>query len=178
MRRTQPRSGSWVTRGFNSFVSKTKTTEPVSNTIIQFTSDERHAALLLARYLGAVPVFQQVPGSKATSATTRLETLKLIVGDDWQEVRDEPMGEEVLPSLTRLVDEAATHRAGPTTTAAPATTRPPSTAGNAPAPSTTATPAPTVQATPTTVTPATPEQSGIIGRPPADAVCTPFEQPR
>jgi len=124
---------------------------PVEQTTIRFTSDERYAAILLARYLATTPAFEQIQGSKATKATG--ETLQLIAGADWGGVRAQPRDERYTALLSRLADAAATGRAtvAPTTAATAATV---STAGAAPA---------------ATVEPAA---GGIIGRPPDGVSCT------
>lgn len=125
----------------------------VAETTIRFTSDERYAAILLARYLEKTPVFEQIQGSKATKGTG--ETLQVIAGADWAGVRAEPRGDSDTKALSALADAAAKGRAtsAPTTAATAVTTAP---AGAGPT------------ATPSEVEPA----GGIIGRPPDNVSCT------
>ena len=130
-------------------------------TTIRFTSDERFAAILLARYLNKIPAFEQIQGSKAT--TRQGETLQLIVGADWGGVRQQPRGDEDTAQLSRLADESA---AGRVSAAAPTTARStsPTTTGNAVATTPTIAPTNTVS-----------DASGIIGRPPAGVPCVRYE---
>ena len=141
---------------FNSGTPKPSAFGALPQTTIRFTSDERYAAILLARYLNKIPAFQQIQGSKATLHNG--ETLQLIVGADWAGVRDKPRGDEDTPTLNRLADESATARVS----AAPVTT-----ASSSGSPTTTA-----AAATASTVAPTAPtNDSGIIGRPPPGVSC-------
>jgi polyisoprenyl-teichoic acid--peptidoglycan teichoic acid transferase len=136
---------------FVSGTARTSPSGPAELTTIRFTSDERYAAILLARYLVTTPAFEQVPGSKATKATG--ETLQLTVGADWDGVRAQPRGDDDTALLSRLADAAATGRATavPTTASAAATV---ATSGAAPAAA------------------VEPAAGGIIGRPPDGVACT------
>jgi LCP family protein required for cell wall assembly len=133
----------------------------VQQTTIRFTSDERYAAILLARHLDKIPAFEQIQGSKATLRNG--ETLQLIVGSDWSGVREQPRGDEDTAQLNRLADASA----GGLVTAAPTTT-----VGGAPttrADATTPSPgAPTTAAVAPSADAAT---GGIIGRPPEGVPC-------
>jgi LCP family protein required for cell wall assembly len=148
---------------FNSGEPRKSTSGPAAQTTIRFTSDERFAAILLARYLGKIPAFEQIQGSKATLHNG--ETLQLVVGADWTGVRATPRGDEDTAQLSRLADESAAGRvtAAPSTTAGtPTTTR---AGGNAGV--TTMAPA---------VTPATgSSDGGIIGRPPDGETCVRYK---
>ncbi|MEO8693457.1 MAG: LCP family protein [Acidimicrobiales bacterium] len=130
-------------------------------TTIRFTSDERYAAILLARYLNKIPAFEQIQGSKATLRNG--ETLQLIVGADWAGVRAQPRGDEDTAQLNRLADESAAGRVSATpASTAPTTTR----SGNA-APT-------TVGGSAVTTAPAAANgasDGGIIGRPPPGVSC-------
>ncbi|TML13689.1 MAG: LytR family transcriptional regulator [Actinobacteria bacterium] len=150
---------------FNSGSPRKSPYGAVDQTTIRFTSDERYAAILLARYLNKIPAFEQIQGSKAT---LRLgETLQLVVGGDWAGVRAQPRGDEDTAQLNHLADESATGRVS----AAPATTAPAATSATGAATPTVggtpATPAPTTVAPP----PAVSNTSGIIGLPPAGVPC-------
>jgi hypothetical protein len=150
---------------FNSGSPRKSPYGAVDQTTIRFTSDERYAAILLARYLNKIPAFEQIQGSKAT---LRLgETLQLVVGGDWAGVRAQPRGDEDTAQLNHLADESATGRvsAAPATTAPAATSAP--SAATATVGGTPATPAPTTVAPP----PAVSNTSGIIGLPPAGVPC-------
>ena len=142
---------------FNSGTPKPSAYGALPQTTIRFTSDERYAAILLARYLNKIPAFEQIQGSKATLRNG--DTLQLIVGADWAGVRDQPRGDEDTPTLNRLADESSTGRvsAAPATTAR--STSPTTTAGAG------ATTAPTIAQAPAT------NDSGIIGRPPQGVSC-------
>jgi hypothetical protein len=131
-------------------------------TTIRFTSDERFAAILLARYLNKIPAFEQIQGSKATLRNG--ETLQLIVGADWAGVRAQPRGDEDTAQLNRLADESAAGRVSatpPATASAPTTTR----SGSA-APTTASGGAVT-----TAPAAASTSDGGIIGRPPPGVAC-------
>jgi LCP family protein required for cell wall assembly len=133
----------------------------IQQTTIRFTSDERYAAILLARYLEKVPAFEQIKGSKATLRNG--ETLQLLVGADWAGVREQPRGDEDTALLNRLADESAVGRvAATTTTRAGATT-----GGGASSPSSTVAPASTEPPAP-----AEASTGGIIGRPPDGVPCS------
>lgn len=149
------------------------------HTIIRYTSDERYAAGLLARYLDTLPYFEQIPGSKPT---LRQDTLQLIVGDDYTGVRPEPRGEADTPLINRLLDASATgvvsaaSLSGTKPVAAPApTAASPASPGANPASS-----PPPAAAPPSSVAPSPTERetSGIIGLPPSGVTCTRFESPR
>ena len=131
-------------------------------TTIRFTSDERFAAILLARYLNNIPAFEQIQGSKATLRNG--ESLQLIVGADWAGVRAQPRGDEDTAQLNRLADDSAAGRVSATpavTAGAPTTTR----SGSAPPAS--------VGGGAVTTAPAAASTSdgGIIGRPPPGVPC-------
>jgi LCP family protein required for cell wall assembly len=142
---------------FNSGTPRPSPYGALPQTTIRFTSDERYAAILLARYLEKIPAFEQIQGSKATLRNG--ETLQLVVGADWAGVRQEPRGDDDAAQLSRLADESARGRvsASPATTA---TTRAGSSGPSTVAPATAASPAP-------------PDASsgGIIGRPPEGVSC-------
>jgi len=146
---------------FNSGTPRSSPYGALPQTTIRFTSDERFAAILLARYLNKIPAFEQIQGSKATLRSG--ETLQLIVGADWAGVRAQPRGEEDTAQLNRLADESAAGRVSATpASAAPTTTRPgsavPTTVGGS---AVTAAPAATNGAS----------DGGIIGRPPPGVPC-------
>jgi hypothetical protein len=148
---------------FDSGVPRSSPFGAVAQTTIRFTSDERFAAILLARYLDKIPAFEQMQGSKATLRPG--ETLQLVVGADWGGVRAQPRGDEDTAQLSRLADESAAGKvsATPATTpGAPTTTR----SGGA---------VTTVGGAATTTLPAATTggiaDGGIIGRPPAGVPC-------
>ena len=144
---------------FNSGTPRSSPNGAVAQTTIRFTSDERFAAILLARYLERIPAFEQIQGSKATLRNG--ETLQLVVGADWAGVRATPRGDEDTARLNRLADESAAGlvSAAPSTTAStPPPTRSGSTAG-------VTTTAPAVAATIGATA------GGIIGRPPDGVPC-------
>ncbi|HUP74427.1 MAG TPA: LCP family protein [Acidimicrobiales bacterium] len=134
---------------------------PVEQTTIRFTSDERFAAILLARYLNKIPAFEQIQGSKATLHNG--ETLQLVVGADWGGVRAQPRGDEDTAQLSRLADESAAGRVSATAPSAPATT--PSGSGAATGSAAAVTTAPRAAETGGV------SDGGIIGRPPAGVPC-------
>ena len=145
---------------FNSGTARKSPYGALDQTTIRFTSDERYAAILLARYLNKVPAFEQIQGSKAT---LRLgDTLQLVVGADWAGVRAQPRGDEDTALLNRLADESAGGKVSdtPATTARSATPTTGAVSGTAASPTTTAAPSPALSNT-----------SGIIGLPPAGVPC-------
>jgi LCP family protein required for cell wall assembly len=148
---------------FNSGTPRSSPDGVVAQTTVRFTSDERFAAILLARHLEKIPAFEQIQGSKATLPIG--ETLQLVVGADWAGVRTTPRGDEDTAQLSRLADESAAGRvaAVPSTTAG---TPPPTRSASGPPVTTTA---PAVAGT----TGAT--DGGIIGRPPAGETCVRYK---
>jgi hypothetical protein len=144
--------------GFVSGTPRPSPTGPVDQTTIRFTSDERFAAILLARHLNKIPAFEQIQGSKATLRPG--ETLQLIVGADWGGVRAQPRGDEDTAQLSRLADESAAGRVAAPVPSAPATTQ----SGGAAATGSGA----AVTTAPTT---GGVSDGGIIGRPPAGVPC-------
>ena len=147
---------------FNSGTARKSPYGALDQTTIRFTSDERYAAILVARYLNKIPAFEQIQGSKATLRAG--DTLQLVAGTDWAGVRATARGDEDTAQLNRLADESAGGKvsATPATTArstAPAT-------GSAPPSATAASPATTVAPVP-----AVSNTSGIIGLPPAGVPC-------
>ena len=145
---------------FNSGTARKSPYGALDQTTIRFTSDERYAAILLARYLNKVPAFEQIQGSKAT---LRLgDTLQLVAGADWAGVRAQPRGDEDTALLNRLADESAGGKvsATPATTASSAAPTAGAVGATAASPTTTAPPSPALSNT-----------SGIIGLPPAGVPC-------
>ena len=127
-------------------------------TTIRFTSDERYAAILLARYLNKIPAFEQIQGSKATLKMARRSNSSS-VPTGAVSARNHG-GDEDTAQLNRLADASAAGRvsATPATTAPAVTTRAAGSTDSGGA-VTTAPPPPD------------PSSGGIIGRPPPGVPC-------
>ena len=147
---------------FNSGTARKSPFGALDQTTIRFTSDERYAAILLARYLNQIPAFEQIQGSKAT---LRLgDTLQLVAGADWAGVRATPRGDEDTAQLSRLADESASGKASATAATTAHGSTPPATA------SATATVGGDAAAS-TAPAANSASSGGIIGRPPDSVPC-------
>jgi hypothetical protein len=115
---------------------------PPGRTTIQFTSDQRNAAIVLARNLAVTPAFQHIIGDR---------NLTLVVSDDFQGLRSTPADES---AITALIDQSLS---GTSTSAAAS-------------PTTTTAAGATTPATPPPVT--TAASTGIIGLGPDGTACS------